>query len=269
MLNVKGTIVTVICLSALITGLPISAPGAIAEDSKGLEIARETEKRDSGFVNYSVDLKMILKNRQGQEKVRELRISVLEVENDGDKILVVFDTPRDVKGTAFLSFSHRTADDEQWLYLPALKRVKRIASKNRSSPFMGSEFSYEDMASQEVEKFTYRWIRDDVLEGLDTFVIERYPADDMNSGYRRQVVWVDKDEFKIRKVQYFDQRDSLLKTLTVETYQKFENELLMPLQFSMVNHQTGKTTILQYANYRFGVGLDERDFTKNSLIRTR
>jgi outer membrane lipoprotein-sorting protein len=174
-----------------------------------------------------------------------------------------------VKGTAFLSLSHKILDDEQWLYLPALKRVKPIASKNRSSPFMGSEFSYEDMASQEVEKFTYRWLRDDVLEGVDSFVIERYPVDSNNSGYRRQVVWIDKEEYRIQKIDFFDRKDSLLKTLTIGPYKQFEKKFWKPLQYNMVNHLTGKTTVLQFANYMFGVDLDERDFTKNSLLRAR
>ncbi len=76
--------------------------------------------------------------------------------DDGDKSLFVFDEPRDVQGTAFLIHAHREDADDQWLYLPALKRVKRISSANRSGSFMGSEFAYEDMTAQEVEKFTYR-----------------------------------------------------------------------------------------------------------------
>ncbi len=80
---------------------------------------------------------MVLRNKQGEESVREIRIKNLEMENDGDKSLTVFDKPRDVKGTAFLSFSHPVGADDQWLYLPALKRVKRIASRNKSGPLWG------------------------------------------------------------------------------------------------------------------------------------
>ena len=139
---------------------------AVAEtpEQKGLSIAQEADRRDSGFGSYTNDVKMILRNKQGQESVREIRSKTLEVEGDGDKSLVIFDKPRDVAGTALLSFTHKEGPDDQWLYLPALKRVKRISSSNKSGPFMGSEFAYEDLGSQEVDKYTYKWLRDEELE---------------------------------------------------------------------------------------------------------
>jgi outer membrane lipoprotein-sorting protein len=266
---VNPKLVTGVSFSILLIIISASMVDAAAPEQKGLEIALESDRRDSGFVNYTVDLKMLLKSRKGQERVRELRLKILEVEKDGDKSVAVFDTPKDVKGTAFLSFSHKLEDDEQWLYLPALKRVKRIASRNRSSPFMGSEFSYEDMASQEVEKYTYKWLKEEVYNGMDSFVIERYPVDRENSGYERQVTWIDKEKYRIKKIEFFDRKNSLLKTLTIGPYEQFEKKFWKPLQYNMVNHQTGKSTVLKFDNYRFGVDLDDRDFTKNSLVRAR
>ena len=90
-----------------------------------------------------------MKNRQGEESSRYIKNKTLEVENDGDKSLSIFERPRDVKGTALLNFTHKTGTDDQWLYLPALKRVKRISSANKSGSFMGSEFAFEDITSQE------------------------------------------------------------------------------------------------------------------------
>jgi len=133
----------------------------------------EADKRDNGFGDYTADMTMTLKNKQGKESTRIIRSKTLEVQGDGDKSLSIFDTPRDVKGTAFLSFSHRTGDDEQWLYLPALKRVKRINSRNKSGSFMGSEFAYEDIASQETEKYTYKHLREEEYEGQLCFIGEK------------------------------------------------------------------------------------------------
>lgn len=144
-------------------------------EERGLAIAREVDARDAGFVNQSASLQMILRTDSGKQSQRELRVRTLEMQEDGDKSLVIFDTPADVKGTALLTFAHKVEDDDQWLYLPALKRVKRIASKSKSGPFMGSEFAYEDMSSQEVEKYTYKYVRDEKAEGLDCFVVERFP----------------------------------------------------------------------------------------------
>ncbi|OVE74362.1 outer membrane lipoprotein-sorting protein, partial [bacterium B13(2017)] len=174
-----------------------------------------------------------------------------------------------VKGTAFLTFTHKAKDDDQWLYLPALKRVKRISSSNKSGSFMGSEFAYEDFASQEIEKYTYKWIRDEVFEGKECFVIEYYPVDKKNSGYTRQITWVDKSEYRVWKVEYFDRKNSHLKTLRINGYQKYLDKFWRANEMNMVNHQNGKSTQLVFSNYKFQTGLKDKDFTKNSLKRIR
>jgi outer membrane lipoprotein-sorting protein len=244
--------------------------GAFAEtpEEKGLAIAQEADTRDSGYSNYTNDVKMILKNKQGQESTREIRSRTLEMEDDGDKSLTIFDKPRDIKGTALLSFTHKEGPDDQWLYLPALKRVKRISSDNKSGPFMGSEFAYEDITSQEVEKYTYKFIRDDSLDGMDVFVFERYPID-KKSGYTRQIVWMDKENYKERKIEYFDRKNSPLKTLVFSDYNLYMDKFWRSHDMFMENHQTGKSTRLEQSNYEFDVGLEDRDFDKNSLKRIR
>ena len=103
------------------------------------------DRRDNGFKDFKVDMEMILRNRHGQESKRVIRLKTLEDPGDGDKSMSIFDEPRDVKGTAFLSYTHKSGSDDQWLYLPALRRVKRIASDNKSGSFMGSEFAFEDI----------------------------------------------------------------------------------------------------------------------------
>jgi len=238
-------------------------------EEKGLIIAIEADRRDSGFGDSTAAMIMILRNRHGQESQRKLRYRTLEVENDGDMSLTIFDSPKDVKGTAFLNYTHKAGDDDQWLYLPALKRVKRISSRNKSGSFMGSEFAYEDIASQEVEKYTYKWLRDEIFDNHECFVLERYPVDTKNSGYSRQVVWLDKDEYRTWQVEYYDRKNAHLKTLTFSNYQKYNNSFWRPDKMFMVNHQTGKSTELQFSDYRFTVGLNPDDFSKNSLKRAK
>lgn len=254
-------------LCALLTLL---LPEAWAEtpEEQGLAIAVEADRRDTGWGDMTATMTMVLRNRQGEESTREIRVRQLEVEGDGDKGLTIFDEPRDVQGTAFLTFTHKTGPDDQWLYLPALKRVKRISSKNKSGPFMGSEFAYEDIASNEVEKYTYRYLRDEVYEGMDCFVLERYPVDP-NSGYTRQVAWIDKAEYRPQKIVYYDRKDALLKTLTFDGYRQYLDQYWRADRYYMENHQTGKSTELFWRDYRFRTGLGERDFDKNSLKRVR
>ncbi|MDH5767078.1 MAG: outer membrane lipoprotein-sorting protein, partial [Gammaproteobacteria bacterium] len=174
-----------------------------ADEQKGLEIATEADRRDTGYMDSTAQLSMVLKNKQGDTSIRKVRVKNLEVKNDGDKSMSIFDEPADVKGTAFLTYSHALKPDEQWLYLPSLKRVKRISSKNKSGPFMGSEFAYEDISSQEVNKYTYKYIKDETINNIDCFIIERYPAYE-HSGYTRQVAWINKKEYRPEKIIFYD-----------------------------------------------------------------
>lgn len=252
----------------ILVGVAANHTYAQSPEEIGLAIAVEAEKRDSGWKDQEADLVMKLTNRHGESSERELSIQILEVDGDGDKSLSTFHTPRDVKGTAFLSYTHVEGADDQWLYLPALKRVKRISSGNKSGPFMGSEFAYEDLTSQEIEKYQYRYLRDETINGLECFVIERIP-NDKRSGYTRQTVWLDKEEYRVQKIDYYDRKDSHLKTLTYHAYQKYLDNFWRADRMEMKNHQTGKATSLHWTDYRFANGFSERDFDKSTLKRAR
>ena len=235
---------------------------------RGLEIAVQRDARDIGFHDFEAQLRMTLKNRHGETSERSLRSRTLEVDADGDKSLIIFDSPADIDGTALLTFSHKTGNDDQWLYLPALKRVKRISSSNKSGPFVGSEFAYEDISSQEVEEYTYKFIGEEELDGRAMFVVEQYPVDP-KSGYTRQVAWIDQEEYRNFKVDFYDRKDSLLKTLTYEGYQRYLDEYWRPDYMLMVNHQTGKSTELHWGDYAFQIGLEDSDLTRATLARAR
>ncbi len=248
--------------------LCVGVAHAQSAEDKGLEIATEADRRDEGYQDSKAAMQMILRNRHGDETTRALRSSSLEVLEDGDKSLIVFDDPADVKGTALLTFSHKVGDDDQWLYLPALARVKRISSSNKTGPFMGSEFAYEDLSSQEVEKYTYKYLRDEAFDGRNHFVVERYPVD-KKSGYTRQVAWIDDQEYRIFKIDYYDRKKSHLKTLTMDEYSQYLDRFWRPSVMEMVNHQTGKSTRLAFNDYQFANGFDDSDFTRNSLSKAR
>lgn len=244
-----------------------SAVAAETTQEKGLAIAVEADRRDNGFQDSTAEMTMVLRNRQGDESTRSLRSRTLEVTNDGDKSLVIFDEPADVKGTVFLSYTHATKPDDQWLYLPALKRVKRISSANKSGPFMGSEFAYEDISSQEIPKYTYNYLRDETSDGQDCYVIERRPTY-ADSGYTRQLVWFDKQYYRPIKIEFYDRKDSPLKTLTYQGYRQYAGHWRADAMH-MVNHQTGKSTDLAWRHYEFRTGLNDRDFDQTSLQRAK
>ena len=235
-------------------------------EEKGLKIAKKADEVDKGFVNSTTVLTMILTNKHGQESTRFMENRTLEMAEDGDKSMIVFKSPKDVEGTATLTFTHKEGPDDQWLYLPAIKRVKRISSSNKSGPFMGSEFAYEDLSSQEVEKYNYKFIEDGEANGFTTFIIERVPLDE-KSGYTRQLVWYNMDNYRIEKVEYYDRKNQLLKTLVQTDYKKYLDNFWRAGEYMMVNHQTGKQTKLLFEDYAFKTGLEESDFTQNGLMR--
>lgn len=242
---------------------------AVVSASKGLEIATEADKRGSGYKDSRVSMEMILVNAQGEESQRTLRVITLEGGNGvGDKTLTIFDTPKDQKGTALLTHTHLEKNDDQWLYLPALKRVKRIASKNKSGPFVGSEFSFEDLTPQEVEDYDYEYLGDEVIDGMESFKLKRVPKD-KHSGYTYQIAWLDKKEYRALKVESYDRKKSLLKTLSTKDWSLYEGKYWRAQATEMVNHQNGKATRLNFDEFEFGVGIKDAKFTKASLKRAR
>lgn len=238
---------------------------------KGLDIAKEAELRNDGFIDNRAKLTMILRNKRGDTSTRLLRVRTLEGKSgadDGDKSLMIFDSPRDQKGSALLTYSYKLKPDDQWIYLPAAKRVKRIASRNKSGPFVGSEFAYEDFNTPAVEKYKYDYLRDERQQEQDCYVVERYPLDKY-SGYRRQIVWMDKLEYRVLKIDFYDRKNSLLKTLTINGYERYLDRYWRANNQMMVNHQTGKSTDLRFSDYQFKTGLRAVDFSINSLKRAR
>lgn len=252
-------------LGAMVALVAIATP-LTAQEDRGRRIAFEAERRDTGWGDMTASLRMTLRNRGGQEAHREMRMKTLEMEQDGDRIVVLFDEPRDVQGTALLTHSHKTGSDDQWLYMPALRRVKRISSNNRTGPFMGSEFAYEDLGSQEPERYSYRFVREEALDGAPCFVIERRPRDE--SGYARQLAWIDKAQYRFQQIEFFNRRNAHLKTLRFDGYRRF-GRFWRASTMTMVNHQTGKSTVLAWSDQRFDQSLREASFEHSALRRLR
>lgn len=253
----------------IVSLLLISIDGfAQTPEEKGYAIQAEVNRRDNGFVDSMHEAYMTLRNAQGEESTRLFMVKTLEVEGDGDKEIGVFQSPADVRGTAVLTHSHGLEPDDQWLYLPSLKRVKRISTVNKSGPFVGSEFAFEDIASWELEKYTYKYLRDEMLGEYDTFVVENTPAYEY-SGYTRQVEWIDKTIYQPRRIDFYDRKNELLKTLTFSDYELHIDRFWKAGKLVMTNHQNGKSTELLRKNYKFRNGFSDRDFSVDALRNIR
>ena len=232
-------------------------------------IIDEAERRAAGFGDLQAVAEMVIRNGRGSEAVRELSISILDLPGSASRSLTVVDEPKDVRGTALLTHTDEQGESEQWLFLPALNRTKRIAASGRSGPFMGSEFSYEDFSAQAPENYDFRWLRDETLNGLPCHVLERRPKEGTRSAYGRQEVWMDAEHLRLQQVHYFDSQGAHIKTPTARGYQRYRNRWWRADELRMENVRSGADTLLRWSDIRMDQGLSERDFDLNALKAAR
>ena len=263
-----ASLTAVAVIAASIAIMPVT--GANASNEKGLAIATEVDNRDKGWGDVTVEGEMVLKNKAGNESVRKFRSTILEAADasEGDRSIITFSEPRDVRGTALLTHSKIEPDDDsQWIFLPAVKRVKRISSSNRTGKFVSSEFSYEDLGSEEVADNDHIWLEDTACEhdaALTCAAVESRPKN-KRSGYSRRVSFIDLDEYRVHRIDFYNRRGDLEKSLRFEDYRQYEGQFWRAHVMIMDNSQTGKSTRLAWGDYSFRQGLTERDFTPQGL----
>ncbi|MDA9951100.1 outer membrane lipoprotein-sorting protein [Oligoflexaceae bacterium] len=244
--------------------LLISSQG-LAKD-QGYSIIKKSLELDEGFKDNVVKAQMTLRDKSGQSSVRQFTVKTLEGADEEDKTILTFEAPKDIKGTALLTHNKKNSDNLQWLYLPTIRRVKRISTGNKSGPFVGSEFAFEDLVSHQLEKYSYKKVADSVANGISCYVVEQTPKD-KSSGYAKQIVWIDKSEHRLQKVHYFDKKLAHFKTLELSGYKKFKKKFWRPAKSEMTNLVSGKSTIIAWTEYKFGQNLKDRSFTKAALKR--
>lgn len=259
-------------LVASVSGLLWLAPTVSAEnksaEQRGLEIAQQAEHRAEGYDDSRGVARMLIRPKGGGEAVRELSFKSLELP-DGSRSLAVVQAPKDIAGTALLTHSNDDAPDEQWIWLPAVKRVKRIASANKSGQFLGSEFTYEDFTAQPVEKYRFKLLREEQLRGMPAYVLERIPKDASESIYSKHVAWLDKEYYRTLQVHFYNRAGDHQKTLSATDFEQHQDKYWRPHKLVMKNLQTDAESILEWLEIDLGVGLDKRDFDINSLKRAR
>lgn len=244
----------------LVLSLLFSAPAAFAESAT--DLMQKRRDLSSGWNNTVTSVTMKITNAQGASVVRELKQYALEVSGAGNRTINVFLRPSDVDGVAVLTHSGLRGKDEQWLFLPTNGRVKRISSANRSGAFIGSEFAYEDLSSFEVGKYAYADVSEGDDNGSGVFVVDSKPSY-ANSGYSSLRTYLNKKNYQPTKVEFFNKRGELYKTLTLGKYKSYGGAW-RPHSLDMLNHLTGKRTSLAFGAYQPSpVGADA--FNSNRL----
>ncbi len=245
------------------TGIALMLMGTLLMAQSAQEVAKRSFEKISGYQSSISETTMILKNAQGATNTRKMRILKLEGSH-GDKSLIVFLYPMDIKDTKLLSYEQIGKDDKQWLYLPALKRVKRISSRNKSGSFMASEFSYEDIASQNYQNYRYQGEAKKVtIHGKSYLKIVRTPKD-THSGYSKQIVYIDPKSYLAQFGEYYDKNTRLLKKVTFLKYRKI-NGIDRIVKMKMSNVQNGKSTLLVWDKDTIHAHLSDSDFSKRVL----
>lgn len=227
------------------------------------EVAKKSFATISGYESSVAEARMILTNVKGETTTRKLQMKRFEKSN-GDKSFIEFLFPLDIKGTKLLSYERIGTDDRQWLYLPGLKRVKRINSRNKSGSFVSSEFSYEDIATQNYLNYSYSGEAEKVsYSGHEYFQIERIPID-KNSGYSKQIALIDTKTYLIRHGKYYDKKNRLIKEIKFLKYRKIGN-IYRVQTIEIKNVQNGKSSTLILDDEKIHAGLSENVFTKRVL----
>lgn len=261
----KGPISEFICL--IMTVFVTTTSADVKNDlTQGDAIIDAVDQHEAGYRDLKSNVTMILENSKGRRRERHLDIYTIEILPLGDRRKFVFNQPADISGTAILLHSNVIESDDQWIYLPAFKRVKRIASSNKSTPFVGSEYSYEDLSSQEKEKYINRYVESSVVDGKACDLVERVPRFP-NSAYSKILTYIDQKNHRYRKVEYFDKAGKHVKTQHLEEYRHFKDRYWLPTKTVMNNHVTDKSTTMLWDNIELDTAQTDMQFTTNALKR--
>jgi len=216
---------------------------------------------------------MTIIDDEGRERVREIA-SVTKLYDNGEteKRLIRFLSPADVKGTGLLTFDYEKKDDDMWLFMPALRKTRRIVSTERAKNFMGSEFTYADMTPPILDDFTYELLGEEEIEGTPCWKIAMIPVDDDvadENGFSKRITFIAKQDFVIRRAVYYDLDGDLHKELTVEEVKEVdpENHKYRPMHMLMVNKQNGRKSVLNVDEIQFNPDVKDEFFTTRYLER--
>jgi len=235
------------------------------QDLSGLEVIQNVYNRPTGN-DMTGNLIMTIENSRGNQRVRKIKQFVKTVKN-GEKKIMYFLSPADVKNTSFMTWSYDDASksDDQWIYLPALKKVKRISSDSKGDYFMGSDFTYDDLGDRHPMDDTHTILREEVLNGKETIVIESVPKDEEYM-YARTVTWVIKDSWIGLKKEFYDEDDDLLKILTVEQEKSFGDVIILT-KVKMHNMQKNQFTIMEFSDVQIDKGIQNNKFSERMMKR--
>lgn len=209
------------------------------------------------------ELTMTLINNRGEQRVRNLS-QFIKNDDKVEKKIMFFLSPADVRNTSFMNWSYTDGRaDDQWIYLPALRRVRRISSDSKGDYFMGSDFTYDDLGDRHPNLDTHKILREESIDGKACYVVESVPKD-ANYMYSKTITWVMKDNFLGLKREFYDDRGRLLKTLSLKNYERISGFWTI-LEVEMHNVQRNHRTNMKFTNVKKNQGIPDSKFTERSM----
>tara|TARA_B100000315_G_scaffold195807_2_gene186780 strand:- start:7605 stop:8378 length:774 start_codon:yes stop_codon:yes gene_type:complete len=245
--------------------------GTVFSQMTGREIMEKMDAQPEPETVISTSRMSLVKIRKGKERkrIREVkRHQKYYEEGEFDtKSMIRFLKPADVKGTGFLMWEYRDPEkeDNQWLYLPALKKVKQIAGNQKTESFMGSDFTYEDMEGRSIDEDTFTLLGEEVIFGESCYKVESVPIGEDES-YTKRIVWISKENWTLRKVEYYDKRRNLFKVLTVPEHHQ-DGDYWNVDKMIMENVQKSHKTVLELSDVEYDREIKDSFFTERFLKR--
>ena len=255
-MKAKELVLTLIALFAICS--------ANAAGLTGRDVMQKVRNRADGDTRYAT-IEMTLVQRSGHKRVRKLESWAMDVGRNTKKIMF-FTYPGDVKGTGFLTWDYDNANkvDDKWLYLPAMKKTRRISGKSsKTDYFMGSDFTYNDMNTRSVDEETHKLLREEVVGGKKCWVVQSTPKD-KDEIYSYRITWIRQDCLIPVKAVYYDKLKKLHRRLTISNINKVQGFWTMHFM-QMENVQTGHKTIIRMNNHRFTMRVSPNLFTVSKL----
>nr|NQU91614.1 outer membrane lipoprotein-sorting protein [Bacteroidota bacterium] len=238
---------------------------AVTQDFTAREIIQKVYNRAEGDDQTSF-LTMTLINKSGAERIRKIKQFTKDT-GEMEKSIMFFQSPADVKNTSFMNWTYddENQSDDQWIYLPALKKTKRISSDSKSDYFMGSDFTYDDLGDRKLDDDTHKLIGEKTIDGVDYYLVESTPKDEEYM-YSKTKTWIRKDTFIGLKKEFYDEDEELLKILHIKKFEEFSGFLIIT-NSEMHNVQKDHKTTMVLSDVQINTGISDSKFTERMMMR--
>lgn len=210
---------------------------------------------------------LTIMDAKGNERVRQTTTASKKF-GETTKIITKFVAPADVKGTGLLVYDHKNQDDDMWIYLPALRKVRRIVSSEKGKSFMGSEFTNADMSAPKLDDYNYKILGETIYEGKNCWQIETIPVNDQMAddlGFSKKVSWVDKASYFTYKNIFYDFDGEIFKEILLRDYEEIDDGKYMVRKMEAINLQNDRTSVMTIDKLQKGSDLTENSFTPAAL----